>query len=92
MVQDPRMSDKQLIALQLVAARTAYELGKAERDGMTIQEIEQATALKPKSISSRLSELAKQNAVERRSGNRSVYYRITAYGIAWLSKELVART
>jgi hypothetical protein len=28
MVQDPRMSDKQLIALQLVAARIAYELGK----------------------------------------------------------------
>jgi hypothetical protein len=48
MVQDPRMSDKQLIALQLVAARIAYELGKAERDGMTIQEMEQATALKPK--------------------------------------------
>ncbi|MFP3136704.1 MAG: winged helix-turn-helix domain-containing protein [Nitrososphaeria archaeon] len=91
MVQDPRMSDKQLIALQLVAARIAYELGKAERDGMTIQEIEQATALKPKSISSRLSELAKQNAVERRGENRSVYYRITTYGIAWLSKELAAR-
>jgi DNA-binding MarR family transcriptional regulator len=91
MVQDSRMSDKQLIALQLVAARIAYELGRSERDGMAVQEIEQATALKPKSISSRLSELAKQNVVERRSGNRSAYYRITTYGIGWLSKELVAR-
>ncbi|MGC8555652.1 MAG: hypothetical protein ACP5NG_01365 [Conexivisphaera sp.] len=89
-IQDPRMSDKQLIALQLVAARIAYELGRSERDGMTLQEIEQATALKSKSISSRLSELAKQGAVERRSENRSAYYRITTYGIGWLAKELAA--
>ncbi len=91
MVQDPKMSDKQLIALQLVAARIAYELGRAERDGMIVQEIEQATALKPKSISSRLSELAKQNVVERRVENRTVYYRITTYGIEWLSRELASR-
>ncbi|MGB9733277.1 MAG: winged helix-turn-helix domain-containing protein [Conexivisphaera sp.] len=90
-VQDPRMSDKQLIALQLVAARIAYELGRSERDGMVVQEIEQATALKPKSISSRLSELTKQNIVERRGENRTIYYRITTYGIGWLSKELAAR-
>lgn len=83
-----KLSDKQVIALQLVAMRVAYELGKADRDHMALQEIEQATALNPKSISSRLSELVKSNNVERKQENRTTMYRITTQGINWLSQVL----
>ena len=88
MPPDVKLSDKQIIALHLIAVRVAYELGKTDSDRVTLQEIEKATALNPKSISSRLSELVKMNYVERVSENRTTLYRITTQGINWLAKVL----
>jgi predicted transcriptional regulator len=87
-----KISDKQIIALQLVAAKVAYQVGKSDHESLTLQELERLTALNPKSISSRLSELVKLGYVERRTEKGSPTYRITTHGISWLSKVLRRRS
>src|SRR5271157_1940607 len=61
--QDKKLSDKDVILLQLVAARASNLSGKAGSDAMAVSEIQGATGLYPKTISSRLSELTKQALV-----------------------------
>ncbi len=83
-----RLSDKDKICLQLVASRIAKESGKADDDFLTLKELYTLTGVKPKSLSSRLSELAKDGMVERGSKDESVAYRITTYGIHRLKEIL----
>lgn len=90
-VDNARLSDKQTIALQLIAAKVAYQLGELGNDYMTLQDIEKSTAMNPKSISSRLSELVKLGYVEKKSKGGSVGYRITTKGVNWLSRTLKRR-
>ncbi len=90
-VAEGKLSDKLKIALQLVGARLAYETGKKNTDTMSIQEIESATGINPKSISSRLSEMVKSGYAERRSDKKGTAYRITTMGVLWLSKALKRR-
>jgi predicted transcriptional regulator len=80
---DAKLSDKEVVALQLVGAKIAKDLGKAASDAMQVSEIHSATALNPKSISSRISEMLKSSHVERDSAETS-RYRITTSGIRWL--------
>jgi len=56
-VQDRKLSDKDVILLQLVAAKAANLSGKAQVDDMSVAELEVATSLYAKTIGSRLSEL-----------------------------------
>ncbi len=79
--------DKNIIALCLLAYKIAKLLGKREYDHLTAQELQRISNLKPKSISSRLSELVKMRCVEKEVNNGS-RYRITTYGIHWLAEEL----
>ncbi len=79
--------DKNIIALHLVAYKIAKLLGKSEYDHLTAQELQRVSNLKPKTISSRLSELVKMRCVEKEVSNGSKY-RITTYGIHWLAEEL----
>lgn len=85
-VAEGKLSDKLKIALQLVGARLAYETGKKSTDTMSIEEIESATGINPKSISSRLSEMVKVGYAERLSDKKGTAYRITTMGIRWLAK------
>ena len=88
--QDVNLSDKDVVSLQLVAARIAKDLGKLQDDAMQVSDIHAATALNPKSISSRISELAKAGHVardEREAGK----YRITTAGIHWLNSAIVKK-
>jgi DNA-binding HxlR family transcriptional regulator len=58
---------------------------------MSLSEIQSATALNPKSVSSRLSELVKTGYVLRdntKNGIEAVLYRITTLGIHWLNSAL----
>lgn len=82
------LSDKLKIALQLTANRIAFETGARAVDRTTIQEIEEATGIKSKSISSRLSELVKAGHVQRVTNRSGTAYKITTTGITWLSKVL----
>jgi|GraSoiStandDraft_45_1057281.scaffolds.fasta_scaffold190341_2 DNA-binding transcriptional ArsR family regulator len=90
-----RLSDKEVVALQLVASKIAKETGKISDDAMQVYEIQSATSLNPKSVSSRLSELVKAGHVIRESTKDgtgpSVIYRISTAGIHWLSSIVVKR-
>lgn len=81
---DVRLSDKDMVALQLVAARIAKDTGRAQDDAMQVSDIQSATALNPKSISSRISEMVKAGHVAR-DEKESGKYRITTAGIHWLN-------
>lgn len=87
-VEDKRLSDRDVILLQLVAARASSLTGKGESDAMAVAEIQAATGLYPKTISSRLSELTKQALVERADGEGGGRYRISTMGISRLNEQL----
>jgi DNA-binding transcriptional ArsR family regulator len=80
-VQDRKLSDKDVIALQLVAAKAAMLSGKSKSDDMNVVELQAATSLLAKTIGSRLSELNKAGAVERLEGEGTGRYRITTSGV-----------
>ena len=85
-----RLSDKDLVALQLIAARIAKNLGRVRDDGMQVAEIHAATALNPKSVSSRISEMVKAGHVAR-DEKEPGKYRITTVGIHWLNSTIAKK-
>jgi DNA-binding MarR family transcriptional regulator len=90
-----KISDKEMVALELIASKIAKDLGKISDDAMQASEIQSTTALNPKSVSSRLSELVKAGYAVRdntRNGiGSSVVYRITTSGIHWLTATMIKR-
>jgi hypothetical protein len=93
-VEIRKLSDKQIVALQLVASRIAKGLGKIEDDRLRMSDLQSVTGLKSKSISSRLSELVKVGYVQRdavNTGGELPAYRITTAGISWLNSMLAKR-
>lgn len=87
-VQDKKLSDRDVIMLQLVAARIANLSGKSSADAMGVGDIEAATGLYAKTISSRLSELTKSANVERLDSEQGGKYRITTVGASRLWEQL----
>ena len=87
---DVRLSDKDTVALQLVAARIAKDLGRVQDDAMQVAEVHAATALNPKSISSRISEMVKAGYVAR-DEKEPGKYRITTAGIHWLNSTIAIK-
>jgi len=87
-VQDRKLSDKDVIALQLVAAKAAMLSGRSKRDDMNVVELQGATSLIAKTIGSRLSELNKSGAVDRLEGEGTGRYRITTTGVHRLHGQL----
>lgn len=82
------LSDKEVIALQLVASKIEYLLNKRPRESMQLQEIQTSTGINAKSVSSRISELVKANCVERIPLEKGNAYKITTMGIEWLRQQL----
>jgi hypothetical protein len=89
--QERKLSDRDFIMLQLVAARAASLSGKQSGDAMTVADIEGATGLYPKTISSRLSELSKTAWVERTEAQGGGVYRISTTGIHALGEALAKK-
>jgi predicted transcriptional regulator len=85
-----KLSDKDIVALQLVAARIAKDLGRLQDSSMQVSDIHTATALNPKSISSRISEMVKAGHVARDEKEPSKY-RITTAGIHWLNSTVAKK-
>jgi predicted transcriptional regulator len=79
-----------MVALQLVAARIAKDLGRLSDDAMQVAEMHAATALNPKSISSRISEMVKAGHVARDEKEQGKY-RITTAGIHWLNSTIAKK-
>jgi hypothetical protein len=86
--QDRKLSDRDVILLQLIAARISNLSGRAATDAMGVADIEAATGLYPKTISSRLSELTKSANVERVDSDQGGKYRITTVGTNRLGEQL----
>ena len=89
--QDKKLSDRDVIMLQLVASRITNLSGKSPSDSMGVSEIEAATGLYPKTISSRLSELTKSANVERVESDQGGKYRITTVGTSRLAEQLTKK-
>jgi hypothetical protein len=89
--QDKKLSDRDVIMLQLVASKIASLSGKSASDAMGVADIEAATGLYPKTISSRLSELTKSANVERVDSEQGGKYRITTVGINRLGEMLTKK-
>jgi predicted transcriptional regulator len=87
---DNKLSDKDMVALQLVASRIARDLGRLQDDSMQVSEIHAATGLNSKSISSRISEMVKAGHVMRDEKEPSKY-RITTAGIHWLNSTIAKK-
>ncbi|MDA4131931.1 MAG: hypothetical protein OK454_02220 [Thaumarchaeota archaeon] len=87
-VQDRKLSDKDVVLLQLVAAKAANLSGKGGKEDMSVSELEVATSLYAKTIGSRLSELNKVGAVERRDSEGTGRYKVTTTGVHWLHTQL----
>lgn len=85
-----RLSDKDMVALQLIAAKIAKDLGRLQDDAMQVSEMHAATALNPKSISSRISEMVKAGHVAR-DEKEPGKYRITTAGIHWLNSTVAKK-
>ena len=90
-VQDRKLSDKDVIALQLVAARAAMLSGRSKGEDMNVLELQASTSLLAKTIGSRLSELNKSGAVDRAEGEGTGRYRITTTGVHWLHGQLTKK-
>ena len=86
--QDKKLSDRDVILLQLVAVKIASLSGKVSSDQMSVGEIEAVTGLNPKTISSRLSELTKSAQVERVDSQGGGKYRIATVGINRLGEQV----
>ena len=85
-----KFSDKELVALKLVAQRIAGETAPATHSSLSLAQLQELTALNPKSVSSRLSELSKSGLVTRETSENGsgTSFRITTQGIDWLSNAL----
>ncbi|HVB11933.1 MAG TPA: hypothetical protein VNE86_02275 [Nitrososphaerales archaeon] len=83
--QERKLSDKELVGLQLVAQRIASETREGITPSVTLNGLQEATSLNPKSLSSRLSEMTKARFVSRESNDEKTQFRITTIGIDWLS-------
>ena len=86
--QDRKLSDRDVILLQLVAAKISSLSGKSPTDALGVGEIEGATGIYPKTISSRLSELTKIAQVERVETESGGKYRISTVGVDRLGEQL----
>jgi DNA-binding MarR family transcriptional regulator len=84
-----KLSDRQLLCLQLVGQRIAFESGRtgASSSG-SLSELQEKTGMIPKTLSSRLSELSKEGCVARESRPEGNSYKITTQGINWLTEDL----
>jgi len=89
--QDRKLSDRDVILLQLVASRISHLSSTSGTDAMGVAEIEGATGLYTKTISSRLSELTKSAYVERVDSDQGGKYRITTVGVNRLGEQLTKK-
>jgi DNA-binding transcriptional ArsR family regulator len=87
-ISPTELSDKELVAAQLVAQRIAAETGNSGSLSVPLSKLLESTGLNPKTLSSRLSELLKAGLVVRESSESGSLYRISTQGISWLREAL----
>lgn len=88
---EQKLSDKEIVGLQLVAAKINNEIGKTQASSLSLADVRLATGLNPKSISSRISEMSKWGYIDKESTEQGVRYKITTQGINWLSQIFIKK-
>ncbi len=87
-ISTSNLSDKEVVAAQLVALRIASETGSSKSASASLSSLQELTGLNPKTLSSRLSELSKAGFVVREASEDGTKFRISTQGIAWLRDSL----
>ena len=90
-ITDEKLSDRELVAARLLAQKIAFETGNASSLSLPLLSLVESTALNPKTLSSRLSELAKLGYVIRESSGEITLFRISTEGIRWLKESLAKK-
>jgi len=80
-----KLSDKEMIALQLVAQRIASETRPGASPWLSLSNLQERTSLIPKTLSSRLSELSKSGYVTKEVADEKSQFKVSTVGIDWLS-------
>lgn len=83
--QGAKISDKEIVGLQLVAQKIASETREGVSSSATLASLQESTSLNPKSLSSRLSEMTKAGYVVREENEQKTQFKITTIGIDWLA-------
>lgn len=86
-----KLSDKDVVALQLVTQKIASETRAGVSPLMSLALLQESTSLNPKSLSSRLSELAKAGYVVKETIDEKSQFKITTVGIDWLANLLMKK-
>lgn len=86
-----KLSDKEVVALQLVGQRIAAETRPGSSPWLSLSMLQESTSLNPKSLSSRLSELSKAGYVAKETVDDKSQFRLTTIGIDWLANLLTKK-
>ncbi len=86
-----KLSDKEVVALQLVAQRIASETKDGSSPWLSLTTLQEATSLNPKSLSSRLSEMSKAGYVTKQTIDDKSQFKISTVGVEWLSNLLTKK-
>jgi hypothetical protein len=89
--EDAKLSDKEVVSLQLVAQRIASETKEGSSAWLTLTTLQEATSLNPKSLSSRLSEMSKAGYVSKQTIDDKSQFKISTIGIEWLFNLLMKK-
>ena len=90
-ISSKKLSDREKIALQLLANHVGFLAEKTSNSFTSIADLCELTNLNPKSVSSRLSELQKLCYVDKDNMDKKIMFRITTQGINWLETILENR-
>ena len=90
-ISSKKLSDREKIALQLLANHAGFLAEKTSNSFTSIADLCELTNLNPKSVSSRLSELQKLCYVDKDNVDKKIMFRITTQGINWLETILENR-
>ncbi len=90
--QEKKLSDKEVVALQLAAQIIAHDAGKVSSSSMPLSKLQETTNLIPKTLSSRLSELSKSGFVSREPSEEGPLFKLTTQGVSWLSDALAKKS
>jgi DNA-binding transcriptional ArsR family regulator len=90
-ITESNLSDKEMVAAQLVALKIACETGSSKSSSASLSSLQGLTGLNSKSLSSRLSELSKAGLVVRESSEEGTKFRISTQGITWLKDTLAKK-
>ena len=83
-----RLTDNEALSLLLLAGYVACQLGKAETDGVSKEELQAKLGKDAKIVSTRLGELVKGEIVAKTADEK---YRITTFGIVQMQKEILPK-